>query len=90
MVDFSENGCFLVKRGAPQSPVAEMNVKPCHILRILEVRDPGNHVIFMNFQLFAGNRGFRENSSFPQNAAFSLKSGNSTIFMKIPSISPYV
>ena len=73
MVDFGEDGCFLVKRGAPQSPVAEMSVKPCHIWRILEARNQENNVIFMNFQLFPGNHGFCVIPTFLWNVAFHEK-----------------
>ena len=73
MVDLGENGCFLVKRGAPQSPVAEMTVKPCHILRILEVRNPENHVIFMSFQHFRGITVFAEIQLFLEILRFHEK-----------------
>ena len=51
MVEFHEKGDFSEKSGF-LSPGAESSVKPCHILCILRVRIPENHVIFMNFQLF--------------------------------------
>ena len=73
MVGFGENSCFLVKRGAPQSPVAEMSVKPCHILRILEVRNPENHVIFMNFQYFREIAVFVEIQLFREMLRFHEK-----------------